>query len=529
MDQWSPRATGIFLRILCLIEYFLRKNPEEPVDNSIIFAEDVPDSTLHDRVARGDLVRLSRGIYTTEVSADPTDVVRRSWREIVGGRFPGAVVTDRSAVWAQPHDACLFIASSRDGSIELPGLTVVSRKGPGIVEGDLAVGAGVHLASRPRALLDNTRPTRKRSDRPPATLSRAELADWVDHLCAVDGDERVTAYRDTAELLADILGASPDRVEALNEIVGAALGTRASTSGSKAMKARSTGIPFDQGRIIRLELLADHLRDVLTTHPALPVDALRRATLPFWEAYFSNFIEGTEFSPDEAERIVLKGEIPENRPADAHDILGTFQLVSDEAELRRRSATPDESIEKLKNRHRIILGGRPDKRPGEFKLISNQAGNTVFVAPDLVEGTLRRGYEILESLTTPTQRGTFAAFLVAEVHPFDDGNGRLARAVMNAEYVAGDEQRAVIPTISRNDYLRALRRLSRQDHPDLLVTYLDRVRRWTGRMDWSNLLIARQLLEHTNAFVDANDAEDRGLQLLDPATQTPAITTMPPT
>lgn len=81
----------------------------------------------------------------------------------------------------------------------------------------------------------------------------------------------------------------------------------------------------------------------------------------------------------------------------------------------------------------LILGGRPDKRPGEFKLYSNQAGNTVFVAPDLVEGTLRRGYEILDSLTTPTQRGTFAAVLVAEVHPLDDGNGRLARAVMNAE------------------------------------------------------------------------------------------------
>jgi hypothetical protein len=95
--------------------------------------------------------------------------------------------------------------------------------------------------------------------------------------------------------------------------------------------------------------------------------------------------------------------------------------------------------------------------------------------------------------------------------------------VMNAEYVAGDEQRAVIPTISRNDYLRALRRLRRQDRPDLFVTYLDRVRRWTARIDWSTLAVARALLEQTNAFVDANDAEDRGLQLLDPTSSEPAI------
>ena len=191
-------------------------------------------------------------------------------------------------------------------------------------------------------------------------------------------------------------------------------------------------------------------------------------TLPFWETYFSNFIEGTEFTPDEAEGIVFAGEVPAARPEDAHDVLGTYLLVSDEAEMRRRTASADEFIDVLRRWHKTILGGRPDKRPGELKRAANQAGSTLFVAPDLVEGTLRRGYEILESLTTPTQRGTFAMFLVAEVHPFDDGNGRLARAVMNAEYVAGDEQRAVIPTITRMDYLRALRRLSRQDRPDLL-------------------------------------------------------------
>lgn len=499
------------------------------MDNPIIFAEDLPGSTIHDRVARNELVRLARGIYSVETGADPTDVVRRSWREIVGRRFPGAAVTDRSALWAQPHDGYLFVASLREGALELPGLTVVSRKGPGAVEGDIAVGAGVYLASRPRALLDNTRPTRTRGDRPPATLSRAELADWIDHLSAVDGVEQVSAYRDAAEQLTEALGASPARVETLNEIVGAARGTRDSTSGSVAMGARAAGVPFDQVRALRFELLANDLRNVMTTHPALPIDAPRRATLPFWEAYFSNFIEGTEFTPDEAERIVFEGEVPAARPEDAHDILGTHQLVSDEAELRRRTASADDFLELLRSWHRVILGGRHDKRPGQFKADPNQAGTTVFVAPELVEGTLRRGYEILESLTTPTQRGAFAGFLVAEVHPFADGNGRLARAVMNAEYVAGDEQRAVIPTISRNDYLRALRRLSRQDRPDLFVTYLDRVRRWTARMDWSTLTVTRRLLDRTNAFVDANDAETRGLQLLDPATDDPAIATGQPT
>lgn len=290
------------------------------------------------------------------------------------------------------------------------------------------------------------------------------------------------------------------------------------------MRALAAGAPYDQSRVTRFELLAAYLRDVVTTHPALPADAARRATLPFWEAYFSNFIEGTEFTPDEAQRIVFEGEVPAARPQDAQDILGTYRLVSDDTEMRRRAATADEFIEQLRQWHSLILGGRPDARPGAFKLYPNQAGNTVFVTPDLVEGTLRRGYELLRTLTTPSQRGAFVAFVVAEVHPFDDGNGRLARSVMNAEYVAGDEQRAVVPTISRNDYLRALRRLTRQDRPDLFVTLLDRVRRWTARTDWSTLEGARRQLDRSNAFVDANDAEERGLHLIDPVTDLPAVT-----
>ncbi|MBA2437064.1 MAG: hypothetical protein H0V52_01770 [Acidimicrobiia bacterium] len=148
------------------------------MDNPIIFAEDLPPSTIHDRVVRGELVRLARGIYSADVAADPTDVVHRSWRAIVSRIFPHAVVTDRSSIWAQPHDGYLFVASAREATLGLPGFTVVSRKGPGVMDGDIAIGDGVHLGSRPRAMLDNTRPTRKRGDRPPATLSRAELADW---------------------------------------------------------------------------------------------------------------------------------------------------------------------------------------------------------------------------------------------------------------------------------------------------------------------------------------------------------------
>jgi len=62
--------------------------------STIVFAEDLPGSTIHDRVARGELTKLARGIYTTDVDADPVAVTRRAWREIVSRRFPDGVVTE---------------------------------------------------------------------------------------------------------------------------------------------------------------------------------------------------------------------------------------------------------------------------------------------------------------------------------------------------------------------------------------------------------------------------------------------------
>ena len=41
------------------------------MDNTIIFAGDVPASTLSSAVARGDLVRVARGVYATDTTRAP--------------------------------------------------------------------------------------------------------------------------------------------------------------------------------------------------------------------------------------------------------------------------------------------------------------------------------------------------------------------------------------------------------------------------------------------------------------------------
>ena len=67
---------------------------------------------------------------------------------------------------------------------------------------------------------------------------------------------------------------------------------------------------------------------------------------------------------------------------------------------------------------------------GVFKKRNNEFGARVFVAPELVEETLARGWPAIRELRSATARALYALFLVAEVHPFNDGNGRISRLAM---------------------------------------------------------------------------------------------------
>ena len=155
------------------------------------------------------------------------------------------------------------------------------------------------------------------------------------------------------------------------------------------------------------------------------------------------------------------------------------------------------------------MKARTDKNPGAFKTRVNRAGNTVFVAPELVTGTLEKGFAFLQGLGEPFQRAAFMTFLVSEVHPFADGNGRVARIMMNAELVAAEQERIIVPTAYRTDYLGALRALSHNVEARPLIRALDYAQRYTHAIDWSDLARTRTMFEKTGAFAQGEEAKLR--------------------
>jgi len=490
----------------------------------VFAASAAPRSTISDALARGELRRLARGLYTRNLVDPPDDVVRRHLYDVVAALYPGAVIADRSArLGARPaEDGSLFLVHARRADAELPGLVLRPRRGPGPIEGDLPLPAGLHMSSVPRALLENAALSRGRRGRAPRTLTRPELEEWLESLLEQRGENGMRALREQVRELAPRLGLEQE-LETVDPLIGAALGTRRDIrAASPVLRARQRGQPYDPHRLELFQVLFEKLdRLSPVTRPVLDPDSPRHRFLPFFEAYFSNFIEGTEFDVEEAKEIVFEGIIPPTRPADAHDIVGTYRLVSDPIEMARTPADADEFLSLLRSRHHVMLEGRPDVTPGVFKQEVNRVGTVQFVAPNLVEGTLREGFGLYRRLAYPFARSVFQMFLVAEVHPFNDGNGRIARVMMNAELVTAQEQRIIIPQVYRNNYLMGLRALTVNRRPDALVRTLDFAQRYTASIDFASFDGARSVLDETHAFNDPAEADAAGIRLVLPDMSAP--------
>lgn len=484
----------------------------------VVYASDTDKDVIARAVRRGDMVRVGPGIYFSDTEKPVAALMRQHLWDIVGRVMPGAVIVDRSVRdGALGADGSLYVVADRTRPLNLAGVTVYPRRGCGPLEGDMDLPAGVHMAGVARSLLENLAPTRLKAIGGPRTLTREEVETWIAELCTSRGELYLNRTRDEARRLAPQLGADRAMVT-LDKLISAALNTNDSISLTSAeLIARASGAPFDAQRVTLFSELAEFLNDQAPdVGAAMPIDADRRKLLPFYEAYFSNYIEGTEFTLDEASEIVFDGVVPDQRPADAHDILGTYELTNSVDEMRRTPKGPDEYIDLLRSRHAVIMGGRPDRGPGQFKNRANRAGNTEFVDPAMVEGTLRRGFDIGAGLVSPFARATYMMFVTAEVHPFADGNGRTARIMMNAELAAAGEVRIIIPTVYRLNYLAALKAATHGNNFAALLATLSFARRWTGRIDFTNRATAESDFARTSALRDAKEAEDAGIRLVMP-------------
>jgi len=297
--------------------------------------------------------------------------------------------------------------------------------------------------------------------------------------------------------------------EKLNKLIGALLNTRSTkVLTSKLALARVQGIPFDQMRLKLFEkLFIDLSSQEFKKRKDRNVTSTSFRNFAFFESYFSNYIEGTEFEIEEAKQIIATNTPMVLRNEDSHDILSTYQLVSNRDEMQITPSTADEMLSLIAYRHSILLSARESKHPGVFKVKSNRAGNSFFVEPELVRGTLLKAFDFYRALEQPFAKAAFMMFLISEVHPFTDGNGRIARIMMNAELVKEGQAKIIIPTVFRDDYMGALKKLTKQGNTAPYTRMLQRAHEFSENIYNENMDEMQTHLKKCNAFMEHSDGK----------------------
>jgi Fic family protein len=295
----------------------------------------------------------------------------------------------------------------------------------------------------------------------------------------------------------------------LNKMISALLTTHSSNILSSPLAiARAFGAPYDPGRMKLFEgLFRDLQKQEFKNRPDRNTTVSSFRNFAFFESYFSNYIEGTVFEVDEAKQIIETNRPLAARNQDSHDVLGTYQLVSNKQEMSLTPQSPEALIQMLSYRHKILLSAREDKNPGQFKDKNNFAGITSFVDFNLVKGTLIQSFDLYNALDHPFSKATFIMFVLSEIHPFLDGNGRNSRVMMNAELVKEAQSKIIIPTVFRDDYMGALRKLTRQGDAAPYIRMLQKAQEFSENIFGDDMTEVQEYLNQCNAFSEHTEAK----------------------
>ncbi|MFE9582793.1 Fic family protein [Nocardia sp. NPDC006044] len=148
----------------------------------------------------------------------------------------------------------------------------------------------------------------------------------------------------------------------------------------------------------------------------------------------SNSIEGYRVETDDAAAAVDYEEALTADERTFAEIRGYRQALGYVLTVAQSAAPVDEST--IRALHFMLLGHDLAKSPGQYRtgpiyVREDTSGDTVYEGPGsaLVPGLMAELAEALESDTDPIVAGAMAHLNLVMIHPFRDGNGRMARAL----------------------------------------------------------------------------------------------------
>jgi len=280
--------------------------------------------------------------------------------------------------------------------------------------------------------------------------------------------------------------------------------------------------PFEAGQILRrpsrpsaaivgrVEMLWEAMRGkVLASFPKAPgLPADREAYLRVvdeiyrTDAYHSLSIEGYSVTPGLVERVRQGGWDPEHDAGDrrnrdalaARGYWQAFQLVKKEVEKVIGGENPAALARTAHNGwyrelfQPCVTAGllEPGALAG-YRNVPVFLRGSRYIPPrwESVRDAMPAFFDVLEKEPEPAVRAALGHWLFGYIHPYPDGNGRMARFLMNVMLASGGYPWTVIRVVDRKAYLSALDRASIEMDIHPFTTFI--VRRVEWRLEQHDL------------------------------------------
>ena len=240
----------------------------------------------------------------------------------------------------------------------------------------------------------------------------------------------------------------------------------------------------------------DRLRQELDEMRPLPADVMGRIGQKLrieWN-YHSNAIEGNSLTLGETRSLILHGLTARGKPLRDHlDIEGHDEAVKAIEDAVRSDEAFNQVF--IRNLHTVLLkepyetdavtpDGRLVKRRitiGDYKTQPNNVrtstGETYyFTPPEQVQSAMS---DLVDWYRKKEDEGEHPVIMAAtfhyrfvRIHPFDDGNGRMARLLMNMILIKYGYTVALIPREERDQYITTLERADESEELTEFILYI---------------------------------------------------------